>query len=56
MNISQELLSGGDSEMLEDLLIAVFNRFIEEATKVEASEAENIMKDMLPPDFSNMFK
>lgn len=56
ISISNELLESGDKEMIEDLLLTAVNRFIEEASKKEADETKNLMADMLPPGFGDMFK
>lgn len=56
ITIAQELMESEDKEMLEDLLVSTFNRFIEDAQKAEASETQNMMNDMLPPGFGDLFK
>ncbi len=45
-----------DKEMLEDLLIAAVNRFFAKAVEKEGEETQNMMKDILPPGFDEMFK
>lgn len=54
--LSNELIQANDKEMIEDVLLSAFNRFIEQATIVEANETKNLMSDMLPPGFENLFK
>lgn len=47
-----------DVEMVEDLLIAAINEVLQAAAIKEAEEAQNMMKDLLPPglgDLSNLF-
>jgi DNA-binding YbaB/EbfC family protein len=51
-------LDWDDQEMVEDLLIAAINHALEKAAVREAAEAQNLMKDMLPPgmgDLGNLF-
>lgn len=54
--IDKELLKNVDVEMIEDLLVSSFNRFIENALKAEATETQKLMNEMLPPGFGDMFK
>lgn len=54
--IDPEVLQAGDKEMLEDLLLTCFNRFMEKAGKIESEETQKLMQDMLPPGFGDMFK
>lgn len=56
ISVSDELYQADDKEMMEDVLLTAFNRFIEQATIVEANETKNLMSDMLPPGFENLFK
>lgn len=53
ISIDNELMD--DKEMLEDLLLVTFNKFLAQASQIEANEAQNAMKDMLPPGFENLF-
>lgn len=60
INISfdKSKLDWDDQEMVEDLLLAAINHALEKAAAKEAEEAQNIMKDMLPPglgDLGNLF-
>jgi len=54
--ISKEIFEKGDKEMLEDLMIEAFNRFMAGAVQKEAEETKNLMSDMLPPGFEDLFK
>ncbi len=56
VTIDKELIETKDIEMIEDLLLTSINRFIEDAQKAEASETQNLMNDMLPPGFGDLFK
>ena len=56
LEVESTLLDVNNKEMLEDLLLTAINRFVEKAAKVEASEAQNLMSNMLPPGFEDMFK
>ena len=53
--VSQEMIESGDKEMLEDLLLTAVNRFIEAAVKVESSETQKMMSNMIP-GFGDLFK
>ncbi|MBK8347796.1 MAG: YbaB/EbfC family nucleoid-associated protein [Saprospiraceae bacterium] len=54
--LDAELVKGNDKEMLEDLLLAAFNRFMESAVKLEADAAQKLMSELMPPGFEDMFK
>ena len=56
ISIDTNIIETKDKEMLEDLLITCFNKFIMTATKIEADETQKMMNEMLPPGFENMFK
>ncbi len=56
ISLDDTLLANGDKEMLEDMLLTAFNRFIEKASKIEAEETQKAMTDMLPPGFGDLFK
>lgn len=43
-----------DQEMVEDLLIAAINHALEKAAAKEAEEAQNALKDMLPPGLDGL--
>jgi DNA-binding protein YbaB len=45
-----------DKEQLEDLLITVLNRALEEAGVQAAEQAEKMMSQLLPPGMGDMFK
>jgi DNA-binding protein YbaB len=45
-----------DKEQLEDLLITVLNRALEEAGMQAAEQAEKMMSQLLPPGMGDMFK
>jgi nucleoid-associated protein EbfC len=45
-----------DKEQLEDLLVVAVNRALEEAGEKAAFETQQMMQDMLPPGFGDMFK
>jgi DNA-binding protein YbaB len=45
-----------DREQLEDLLITVLNRALEEAGVQAAEQAEKMMSQLLPPGMGDMFK
>ncbi len=47
ITIDPAVLSGGDAEELEDLLMVVINRALEKATEKGAVEMQSQMKDML---------
>jgi hypothetical protein len=44
-----------DKEMLEDLLIAACNKYIAKADEDCARITEEMMKEMLPPGFEDLF-
>jgi nucleoid-associated protein EbfC len=54
--LEPSLLDSDDKEMIEDILITAFNRFIEVSSKVEAEETQKMMQDLLPPGFGDLFK
>jgi DNA-binding YbaB/EbfC family protein len=57
--IQPDLLTAGDVEQLEDLIVVAVNRAIQLATEQEAATTQNMLKDMLPPGLgglANMFK
>ena len=56
VSIQQDIFDKGDKEMLEDLMIEAFNRFMASAVKIEAEETKKLMNDMLPPGFEDLFK
>ena len=56
IDIDPTILESGDKEMLEDILLAVFNDFIMSASAIEASEAQQAMSSMLPSGLEDLFK
>lgn len=56
ISIDEGLLASGDKEMVEDLLLTAINRFIIDASKLEAEETQKMMSDMMPPGFGDLFK
>lgn len=56
ISIDEGLLASGDKEMIEDLLLTAINRFIIDASKLEAEETQKMMSDMMPPGFGDLFK
>ena len=58
ISIDKEKLDWEDTEMVQDLIIAAVNQALEKAAAKEAEEAQNVMKNMLPPgmgDLGNLF-
>jgi DNA-binding protein YbaB len=56
VSVDDSLIVAQNKEMLEDMILEAINRFIEQATIMEAKETKNLMSDMLPPGFENLFK
>jgi DNA-binding protein YbaB len=56
ISIADEVYASGDKEMIEDLLISCFNKFIGKVQEIEAVESQKLMESMLPPGFGDMFK
>lgn len=54
ISIKKEAVDTGDLEQLEDLLLVAANRALAAAAAVEAKEAENLLKDMMPPGLGNL--
>jgi len=54
ININKEKLNWDDSEEIEDLLTVAVNRAITAAAEIEAAEAQNSIKDMLPPGMGGL--
>lgn len=52
--IKKEMLDLDDIEQLEDYMMVAVNRALEKAAAKEAIEAENLMKDMLPPGMGGL--
>ncbi|MBK7337359.1 MAG: YbaB/EbfC family nucleoid-associated protein [Saprospirales bacterium] len=55
ISIKKESFNSDDLEQLEDLILVATNRALEEAMAVEAGEAANLLKDMMPPGLGNLF-
>lgn len=58
IQFDKDKLDWEDTEMVQDLIIAAVNQVLEQAAAKEAEEAQNIMKNMLPPgmgDLGNLF-
>lgn len=49
LEIDKEIISSGDKEMLEDLVVAAVNKALESAGKMAEEELANITKGMIPP-------
>jgi nucleoid-associated protein EbfC len=52
VQIDNEIINGGDKEMLEDLVVAAVNKALESAGKMAEEEMSKITKNMLPPGFN----
>lgn len=49
VEIDKEIISSGDKEMLEDLVVAAVNKALESAGKMAEDEMAKVTKGMLPP-------
>lgn len=49
IEIDNEVISSGDKEMIEDLVVAAVNKALESANKMAEEEMANITKGMMPP-------
>ncbi|MBK7425754.1 MAG: YbaB/EbfC family nucleoid-associated protein [Saprospiraceae bacterium] len=49
-----EFLKTADQEEIEDLILVAVNEVMELAAAKEAEEAQNMLKDMLPPGLGDM--
>jgi len=54
VTIPKELINPDDPEQLEDLIVVATNRALEAAMAVEAKEAQNLLKDMMPPGLGGL--
>lgn len=54
VHIDKSKIDLTDSEELEDLLLVAINRALELAEEKEQSEAEGLLKDMLPPGMGGL--
>ncbi len=50
--IDNEILSSGDKEMLEDLVVAAVNKALTAAGKLAEDDLANVTKGMIPPGFN----
>ncbi len=49
LEIDPEIISSGDKEMLEDLVVAAVNKALESAGKMAEEEMGKVTKGMIPP-------
>ncbi len=49
LSIDDEIITGGDKEMLEDLVVAAVNKALESAGKMAEEEMAGVTKGMMPP-------
>ncbi|MCX6149823.1 MAG: YbaB/EbfC family nucleoid-associated protein [Ignavibacteriales bacterium] len=49
IQIDNEVIGGGDKEMLEDLIVAAVNKALESAGKLAEDEMAKVTKGILPP-------
>ena len=49
IEIDNEVVSSGDKEMIEDLVVAAVNKALESANKMAEEEMANVTKGMMPP-------
>lgn len=54
IQFDKQKLDWEDAEMVQDLIIAAVNKALEKAAEKEAEEAQNIMKNMLPPGLGDL--
>ena len=54
IQFDKEKLDWEDMEMVQDLIIAAVNQALEKAAEKEAEEAQNLMKNMLPPGLDGL--
>jgi DNA-binding YbaB/EbfC family protein len=50
--IDNEIVSSGDKEMLEDLIVAAVNKALTSAGKLAEDELGSVTKGMIPPGFN----
>ncbi len=58
VKVDEAILSDGDAEQLEDLLVVALNKALVKAAETEAAEAQQLMSGMMPggmPDMSALF-
>jgi nucleoid-associated protein EbfC len=49
ITIDEEIIKGGDKEMVEDLVVAAVNKALQSAGKMAEDEMASVTKGMLPP-------
>ncbi len=49
IEIDNEVISSGDKEMIEDLVVAAVNKALESANKMAEEEMASVTKGMMPP-------
>ena len=54
VKVDERILSDGDPEQLEDLLVISLNRALATAAETEQAEAQNLMSGMLPGGLEGM--
>lgn len=52
IDIEQEVISAGDKEMLEDLIVAAINKALDAAGKLAEDEIASVTKGVIPPGFN----
>lgn len=54
IQFDRDKLDWEDAEMVQDLIVTAVNKALEKAAEKEAEEAQNIMKNMLPPGLAGL--
>ena len=54
ISIDPSLMADGDAEQIEDFVMVAINRALGMAAELEAEEAQNLLKDMLPPGMGGL--
>ena len=54
ISIDKSLMEDGDAEQIEDFVMVAVNRALVMASELEAEEAQNLLKDMLPPGMGGL--
>jgi len=49
LEIDEEIINGGDKEMLEDLVVAAVNKALESAGAMAEEDLGSVTKGMIPP-------
>jgi nucleoid-associated protein EbfC len=52
VSIDNEIVSSGDKEMLEDLVVAAVNKALSSAGRLAEDELGSVTKGMIPPGFN----